>query len=60
MSKKEFICEKCGEAMSLDTSIVLTSYPPMYKCFCEKCKNVDYIDCSQQYNYQWKRIKTEY
>ena len=59
MSKREFKCEKCGETMSLDTSVVLTSYPAMYECFCEKCGHIQYIFCSEQNNYKWKRIKTE-
>lgn len=57
---KIFICEKCGEIMSLDTSKVLTSYPAKYECFCEKCGHVDYIYCSQENEYSWKRIKTEF
>ena len=60
MNVEEYKCEKCGECMSLDVSITLTSYPPMYACFCEKCGHYDYIDCSKIRNYKWKRIKMEY
>ena len=38
-------CEKCGEKVYIDTSIVYTSLPPMYRYDCPKCGNVNYIFC---------------
>lgn len=40
-------CPKCGEEMSLYTSMVLTSYPPKYKAVCPKCGNVEYLYCNE-------------
>ncbi len=34
-------CPKCGEYMLLDTSVVLTSYPPQYPYKCEHCGHYD-------------------
>lgn len=41
------ICEKWGEKVYIDDSIVYTSLPPMYRYDCSKCGNVDYIFCSE-------------
>lgn len=30
-------CKKCGKETSVDTSMVLTSYPPQYGYTCEHC-----------------------
>ena len=58
--KNYYKCAVCGNIMSLDTSMVLTSYPPKYKCWCDKCNHVNYINCSNINNYRWKRIKEDY
>lgn len=34
-------CPKCGRKIYIDTSIVLTSYPAKYKCWCS-CGWTDY------------------
>lgn len=39
------ICEKCGEKVYIDTSLVYTSISPMYRYECHKCGNVSYIFC---------------
>lgn len=38
-------CQKCGEKVYIDDSIVYTSLPPMYKYDCPKCGDVGYIFC---------------
>lgn len=58
--KNYYKCEVCGNTMSLDTSMVLTSCPPKYECWCDNCNHVDYIDCSDRNKYNWKRIKENY
>lgn len=36
-------CPKCGKTdTEYDSSMVLTSYPPKYKCRCNSCENVWY------------------
>lgn len=39
-------CDKCGGELKVNTSIVLTSYPPMYETYCENC-GFGYIYCSE-------------
>ena len=39
-------CEKCGKEADVDTSIVLTSYPPQYNYHCPYCGNRGYVFCS--------------
>ena len=39
------ICEKCGEKVYIDDSIVYTSLPPKYRYNCSKCGNVGYVFC---------------
>lgn len=47
MNLKTFChCQKCGNLVPVDTSIVLTSCPPQYSYYCPHCKQVGYIFCS--------------
>ena len=39
-------CPKCGKLVSVDTSVVLTSYPPQYSYCCPYCKYTGYVFCS--------------
>ena len=41
-----YSCPKCGELVSVDTSVVLTSYPPQYSYCCPHCKHTGYVFCS--------------
>lgn len=36
--KTDIECPKCGEPIYVNTSVVLTTYPPKYKYQCNKCK----------------------
>lgn len=40
-------CPKCGDVAEVDTSIVLTSYPPQYQWFCPHCSTTGYIHCDE-------------
>lgn len=37
-------CAKCGGDIEVDTSKILTSYPPKYRCTCKKCGNITYLE----------------
>ena len=39
-------CPKCGELATVNTSVVLTSYPPQYSYYCDNCKETGYVFCS--------------
>ena len=38
-----YSCPKCGELVSVDTSIVLTSYSPQYSYYRPHCKHTGYV-----------------
>lgn len=39
-------CEQCGEGgVWMDTSCVLTSNPPKYRCICDNCGAITYKEC---------------
>lgn len=38
-------CGKCGKMAEVDTSIVLTSYPPQYNYYCKHCGTHGYTFC---------------
>jgi transcription elongation factor Elf1 len=40
-------CPKCGGVAVIDSSIVLTSYPPQYEWFCPDCGAHGYIHCDE-------------
>jgi Zn finger protein HypA/HybF involved in hydrogenase expression len=42
-------CKKCGRRAEVDTSIVLTSYPPQYNYHCPHCGEHGFILCSEAY-----------
>ncbi len=38
-------CPKCGEDIEVDTSKILTSYPPNFRYTCKKCgNNITYLE----------------
>lgn len=39
---KPIKCPNCGEIVQVDTSMILTSYPPQYKWECPKCGRTGY------------------
>ena len=43
---KKVICKYCGSKAIADTSIVLTSEPPLYNVDCPKCGRI-YMLCSE-------------
>lgn len=46
--EKEYIkCPYCGEAAEVNTSMVLTSYPPQYGYHCDHCNKHGYIYCHE-------------
>lgn len=49
ISKEYCKCPKCGSECEVDTSMILTSYPPKYQAFCKNCNEVFYIFCSDVY-----------
>ena len=49
ISKTYCKCPQCGSECEVDTSMVLTSYPPKYQAFCKKCNKMVYIFCSDVY-----------
>ena len=49
ISKEYCKCPKCGSECEVDTSMILTSYPPKYQAFCKNCNEVVYIFCSDVY-----------
>lgn len=51
IGKKEIKCPKCGSTATVDTSVVLTSYPPKYEIYCKSCGNVSYIMCDELNSY---------
>lgn len=51
-------CKLCGYIdAQCDDSMLLTSEPPQYKCYCNKCTQTFYIYCSELSKY--KQDKTE-
>jgi len=40
----DVVCPKCGGEATIDTSMILTSHPPKYKCVCKKCGHVFYTE----------------
>lgn len=42
-------CPVCGSDCEVDTSMILTSYPPQYQAFCKNCNRVIYTLCSNTY-----------
>lgn len=38
-------CGKCGRMAEVDTSMVLTSYPPQYNYYCKHCGTYGYTYC---------------
>lgn len=38
-------CRKCGGRAEVDTSVVLTSNPPLYSYYCKECGENGYIFC---------------
>ena len=45
--KLEVQCPKCGGIALVDTSMVLTSLPPQYRCVCTSCGHVFSMKCSE-------------
>ena len=41
------ICKKCGNKAIVDTSVVLTTYPPQYSYSCPSCNDKGYIFCHE-------------
>ena len=37
-------CKMCGEELIVDDSVVLTSYPPKFKAYCQNCGD-GYVYC---------------
>lgn len=57
-SKSYCKCKKCGcEKAEVDTSVVLTSYPPQYSYKCPECGEFGYIFCDEVTGSGW-RAKT--
>lgn len=47
-SKSYCKCKKCGyEKAEVDTSVVLTSFPPQYSYKCPECGEFGYIFCDE-------------
>ena len=40
-------CPKCGDVAEVDTSMILTSYPPQYQWSCPHCSATGYIHCGE-------------
>lgn len=40
-------CPKCGGDLEVDTTMVLTTYPPKYSCKCRECGDVTYYFCRE-------------
>ena len=58
--KLETTCPKCGGVADVDTSMILTSFPPQYRCKCRECGHVFSEFCStlKQPNYgEYPRIQ---
>ena len=47
LNKAYCTCKKCGQAAEVDTSLVLTSYPPQYNYYCRHCDTHGYTLCSE-------------
>ena len=43
------ICNKCGNELKIDTSVILTSHPPKYKAYCPVCDEHTYVYCADYY-----------
>lgn len=39
------MCENCGNKAVVDTSVVLTTYPPQYSYSCPTCGHKGYLVC---------------
>lgn len=51
-------CKKCGNELKVDTSVILTSYPPQYNAYCPVCDERTYVYCNE-YNSELNRLKIE-
>lgn len=49
-------CPHCGGLAEVDTSMVLTSYPPQYNFYCGECKHHGYVFCHELSERQVKKI----
>ena len=45
-STEQVVCKNCGKEADVDTSKVLTSYPPQYEVKCPHCRKTDSVYCS--------------
>lgn len=56
-STNKALCPNCYEHLVLDVSHMLTSNPPKYEIYCEGCGYRGYIQCSESYGYEWKKVE---
>lgn len=45
--------------MKIDTSVVCTSIPPMYRCVCPSCNCLDFIKTSEYDTTDWDAFRRE-
>lgn len=51
-------CDKCGKMAEVDTSMILTSYPPQYNYYCKHCGTYGYTYCDNVV-YREENIKVD-
>ena len=51
------VCPKCGGTLYVQPGMVLTTCPPQYSCYCEKCNNnVSYFTSELDLEYEEIKI----
>lgn len=54
-SKSYCKCKKCGfEKALVDTSVILTTYPPQYSYKCPECGEFGYVFCDEVSGGGWR------
>lgn len=51
-------CKKCGNELKVDTSIILTSYPPQFNTYCPICNEHKFLYCDEYYGQHSPKIET--
>lgn len=50
-------CKKCGNELKVDTSVILTSYPPQFNAYCPVCDERTYVYCDEYFGQHFQKFE---